>query len=156
VNKKTNAVRIVESHNIPYELKYYDVDEEDLTGITVAAKIGMDPDSVFKTLVASGDANNILVFSVPVTTELNLKAAASASGNKKIEMVKVKDLLPLTGYIRGGCSPIGMKKKYPFFIDQTASLFDRISVSAGARGVQIVLNLNDLLKVTEGILADII
>ncbi len=155
-NKKTNAVRIVESYNIPYDLKYYDIDEDDLSGISVAQKIAMDPDSVFKTLVASGDSNNICVFSLPVTMELSLKKAAAVSGNKKIEMVKVKDLLQLTGYIRGGCSPIGMKKKYPFFIDRTAELFDQISVSAGARGIQIVLKLNDLVRVTDGVLAEII
>jgi Cys-tRNA(Pro)/Cys-tRNA(Cys) deacylase len=116
----------------------------------------MDPDSVFKTLVTSGDANNIFVFSIPVTMELNLKKAALASGNKKIEMIKVKDLFQLTGYVRGGCSPIGMKKKYPFYLDQTAELFDKISISAGSRGIQVIITPADLLKITSGFISDIL
>ena len=154
--KKTNAIRIIETFGIPYSIQFYDVDEDDLSGISVAEKIGMNPDSVFKTLVASGDAGNIFVFSTPVTVELNLKKAALVSGNKKIEMIRVKDLLQVTGYIRGGCSPIGMKKKYPFYIDQTAELFDKISVSAGARGMQVILCPEDLLRITGGITADIV
>lgn len=137
---KTNAVRILDSNNISYTLHTYDVDENDLSGITVAAKIGADTDSVFKTLVASGDKNSISVFCIPVSEELNLKKAAMVSGNKKIELVKVKDLLNLTGYIRGGCSPIGMKKRFPIFIDETAQLFDEIYISAGVRGMQIKLS----------------
>jgi len=110
---KTNAVRILDSNNISYSLHSYDVDESDLSGISVALKIGADADSVFKTIVASGDKIGTSIFCIPVSTELNLKKAASASGNKNIELVKVKDLLSLTGYIRGGCSPIGMKKNSP-------------------------------------------
>ncbi len=111
---KTNAVRILESHKINHSVHTYEVDEEDLSGTTVAHKIGAAKETVFKTLVAEGDKNGINVFCIPVTEELNLKKAAAASGNKKIEMVKVKDLFDLTGYIRGGCSPIGMKKNYLF------------------------------------------
>jgi Cys-tRNA(Pro)/Cys-tRNA(Cys) deacylase len=107
---KTNAVRILDSNKLRYTLHTYDVDENDLSGITVAEKISADPDSVFKTLVATGDKTGTLVFCLPVTEELNLKKAASISGNKSIELVKVKDLLNLTGYIRGGCSPIGDRK----------------------------------------------
>src|SRR5674476_1564794 len=113
---KTNAVRILDSNNIHYTLHTYDVDENDLSGTSVAAKIGAESDAVFKTLVASGDKIGTIVFCIPVSEELNLKKAALASENKKIELVKVKDLLNLTGYIRGGCSPIGMKKKYPVYI----------------------------------------
>lgn len=146
---KTNAVRILDSNNISYSLHSYDVNENDLSGITVAEKISADPDSVFKTLVATGDKTGALVFCLPVTEELNLKKAASVSRNKSIELVKVKDLLNLTGYIRGGCSPIGMKKKFPVYIDETAQLFDEIYISAGIRGMQIKLSPSDLSAVTD-------
>ena len=151
---KTNAIRILETNKIPHTTHNYEVDE-DLSGITVANKIGADPDSVFKTLVAIGDKKNITVFCVPVTAELNLKKAASASGNKKIEMLKMKDLLPTTGYIRGGCSPIGMRKKFPTYIDETAQLFEKIYVSAGVRGTQICISPLDLKKIAEATLVDI-
>ena len=151
---KTNAIRILETNKIPHTTHNYEVDE-DLSGITVANKIGADPDSVFKTLVATGDKKNITVFCVPVTAELNLKKAASASGNKKIEMLKMKDLLPTTGYIRGGCSPIGMRKKFPTYIDETAQLFEKIYVSAGVRGTQICISPLDLKKIAEATLVDI-
>ena len=151
---KTNAIRILETNKIPHTTHNYEVDE-DLSGITVANKIGADPDSVFKTLVAIGDKKNITVFCVPVTAELNLKKAASASGNKKIEMLKMKDLLPTTGYIRGGCSPIGMKKKFPTYIDETAQLFEKIYVSAGVRGTQICISPLDLKKIAEATLVDV-
>jgi len=151
---KTNAIRILETNKIPHTTHNYEVDE-DLSGITVANKIGADPDSVFKTLVATGDKKNITVFCVPVTAELNLKKAASASGNKKIEMLKMKDLLPTTGYIRGGCSPIGMRKKFPTYIDETAQLFEKIYVSAGVRGMQICISPLDLKKIAEATLVDI-
>ncbi len=131
---KTNAVRILDSHNINYSLHTYDVDEADLSGTTVAHKIGVEAESVFKTLVAEGDKTGPLVFCIPTTEELNLKKAALVSGNKKIELIKVKDLLSLTGYIRGGCSPVGMKKKFPTFIDETAQLFEEIYISSGMRG----------------------
>jgi len=153
---KTNAVRIVESNEIKYESISYDVDEDDLTGETVANKVGADPDTVFKTLVCVGDKNSHFVFCIPVTTELNLKKAASASGNKKVELIPLKELLPLTGYIRGGCSPIGMKKLFPTYIDETAQLYQNIFVSAGVRGTQMKLNPDDLLKLVNGVYADLV
>jgi len=112
---KTNAVRILEAGRVTHSTHDYEVDENDLGGISVAEKIGADPDAVFKTLVATGDKNGINVFCIPVTQELNLKKAAAASKNKKIVMLKLKDLLPVTGYIHGGCSPIGMKKNFPVY-----------------------------------------
>jgi Cys-tRNA(Pro)/Cys-tRNA(Cys) deacylase len=153
---KTNAIRILESHKIKFETVSYEVDENDLSGITVANKINAEPDSVFKTLVGVGDKTGYVVFCIPVTQELNLKKAAAASGNKKVEMIKLKDLFTLTGYIRGGCSPIGMKKLFPTYIDETAQLFEMIFVSAGVRGMQIKIYPDDLLKMVEGNYADLI
>jgi ybaK/ebsC protein len=153
---KTNAVRILEANKIQHTTHEYEVDESDLSGETVAKKIGIDPDTVFKTLVASGDKTGINVFCIPVSTELNLKKAASVSGNKSIEMIKVKELLPLTGYIRGGCTPIGMKKQFPAFIDETAQIFEKIYISAGMRGMQVCLDPGDLAKVTGAVFADLI
>ena len=153
---KTNAVRILDSHNISYSLNTYEVDENDLTGTTVALKIGADPDSVFKTLVAEGDKTGNLVFCIPTTQELNLKKAAVVSGNKKVELIKVKDLLNLTGYIRGGCSPIGMKKKFPAYIDETAQLFEQIYVSAGIRGMQVKVAPAQLASLIEAQFCDLI
>ena len=153
---KTNAIRILEAHKIKFETVSYEVDENDLTGKTVANKIGADPETVFKTLVCIGDKTGHVVFCIPVTTELNLKKAAGASGNKKVEMIKLKDLFPLTGYIRGGCSPVGMKKLFSTYIDETAQLFDNIYVSAGVRGTQMKLNPNDLLQVITVDYADLI
>ena len=152
---KTNAVRILESHNIPFSKHSYEVNKDDLSGTAVAQKIGAAADSVFKTLVARGDKNGINVFCIPVTLELNLKKAASASGNKKIEMVKMKELFDLTGYVRGGCSPIGMKKNYPTYIDETARLFDEIYVSAGIRGMQVKIKPNVLLELINASLAEL-
>lgn len=143
---KTNAMRLLEQAGIEYETKEYEVDENDLSGETVAVKVNMDPDSVFKTLVTKGDKNGIAVFCIPVTGELDLKKAAKATGNKKIEMVAVKDLLRLTGYIRGGCSPVGMKKQYPTYFDETVILFDKIAVSAGVRGCQMIVDPQKLAE----------
>jgi Cys-tRNA(Pro)/Cys-tRNA(Cys) deacylase len=154
--QKTNAVRLLESSNIPHSTITYNVDENDLSGITVANKMGVEPEKVFKTLVSRGEKTGINVFCIPVTEELNLKKAASVCGDKKIEMIKEKELLPLTGYIKGGCSPIGMKKHYPTFIDETAQLFDEISVSAGVRGMQIIIKPEDLVKIIEAKFADLI
>lgn len=154
--KKTNAVRILESAGISFSLHEYEVDENDLTGETVANKINAEQDSVFKTLVAVGDKNSHFVFCILVSAELNLKKAAVASGNKKIELIKLKELLPLTGYIRGGCSPIGMKKKFPTFIDETAQIFDKIYISAGVRGMQISLSPNNLISIIDAEIADLI
>ena len=153
---KTNAVRILEANNIPHTTVTYEVNETDLSGITVANKIGIDAERVFKTLVTRGDKNGINVFCIPVTEELDLKKAGLASDNKKVEMIKEKELLPLTDYIKGGCSPIGMKKKYPTYIDETAQLFYEIYVSAGIRGMQVKLDPDDLLKIVGGIFVELI
>lgn len=153
---KTNAIRIIETSEINYETFSYDVDESDLSGETVAKKVGADPDTVFKTLVCNGDKTSHIVCCIPVTMELNLKKAAVVSGNKKVEMIPMKELLPLTGYIRGGCSPIGMKKLFPTFIDETAQLYDNIFISAGVRGTQIKLNPDDLLILVNGVYSELI
>lgn len=154
--QKTNAVRLLEASNIQHSVLTYEVDERDLSGITVANKIGVEPERVFKTLVTRGDKTGINVFCIPVTEELNLKKAASVCGDKKVEMIKEKELLPLTGYIKGGCSPIGMKKYYPTFIDETVQLFDEISISAGIRGMQIMINPEDLAKIVGNNFVDLI
>ena len=154
--QKTNAVRLLESSNITHSTLTYDVDESDLSGITVANKIRIEPEKVFKTLVTRGEKTGINVFCIPVTEELNLKKAAAVCGDKKIEMIKEKELLPLTGYIKGGCSPIGMKRHYPTFIDETAQLFDEISISAGVRGMQLMIKPIDLLEVVKGKFVDLI
>ncbi len=153
---KTNAVRILESKGIRFSVHSYEVNEEDLSGSTVAKKIGAEEETVFKTLVADGDKNGINVFCIPVSEELNLKKAAAVSENKSVEMIKVKELLLLTGYIRGGCSPIGMKKDYPVFIEETAQLFEKIYISAGVRGMQICITPNDLQKVVNAVFADLL
>ncbi|NWF89974.1 MAG: Cys-tRNA(Pro) deacylase [Ignavibacteriaceae bacterium] len=153
---KTNVIRLLEANKISHEIKTYDFDESDLSGISVAKKIGIDEDFVFKTLVADGDKTGYLVFCIPVNSELNLKKAARASDNKNVELIPVKNLLNLTGYVRGGCSPIGMKKKFPTFIDETAQLCEKIFFSAGIRGIQIGLLPDDLLKVTDASYADLI
>lgn len=139
-------MRLVEKAAIPCRFAEYDYDENDLNGMHAAAGIGMPPEQVFKTLLARSDSNQLFVYCIPVCCELDLKKAAKAAGAKKIEMTHVKELLPLTGYIRGGCSPIGMKKQYPTFIDETAILHDEIAVSAGARGQQLILAPDDLIS----------
>jgi len=154
--QKTNAVRLLEANNIIHSTVIYEVDESDLSGITVANKIGVEPERVFKTLVTRGEKTGINVFCIPVTAELNLKKAAAVCGDKKIELIKEKELLPLTGYIKGGCSPIGMKKHYPTFIDETGQLFDEISVSAGIRGMQIMIKPDDLAKLAGNNFVDLI
>jgi Cys-tRNA(Pro)/Cys-tRNA(Cys) deacylase len=153
---KTNAIRILEARNIPHSIHLYEVDEDDLSGITVANKINAKQETVFKTLVASGDKNGINVFCLPVTEELNLKKAAAASKNKNIELVKVKDLFEITGYIRGGCSPLGMKKNFPTYIEETAQLFEKIYISAGIRGMQICLSPEDLKNAVNAEFADLL
>jgi len=137
---KTNALRLLETAGIGFEVLEYEVDEDDLSGVHIAEVLGIDPDTVFKTLVCRGDKNGINVFVIPVAAELDLKKCAAVSKNKRVEMVQVKELLGLTGYIRGGCSPVGMKKKYPTYFDETAILFDCIYVSAGMRGMQMKVN----------------
>ena len=146
---KTNAARILDAAGIHYELREYAVDEDDLSAPRVAEKIGMPPEQVFKTLVARGDRTGVLMACIPANTELDLKALAAASGNKKVELVAVKEVLGLTGYIRGGVSPIGTRKPYPFYLDETAILWDVISVSAGVRGCQMLLAPDDLTRVLD-------
>ena len=145
---KTNAVRILEQAGIPYELREYAVDEDDLSAPRVAEAIRMPAGQVFKTLVARGDRTGVVVACIPADTELDLKSLAAASGNKKVELVAVKEVLGLTGYIRGGVSPVGMRKPYPFYLDETADLWDAISVSAGVRGCQMLLTADDLIRIT--------
>ena len=147
---KTNAARLLDSLGIPYELREYDVDPEDLSAETVAAKVGMPPEQVFKTLVARGDRTGVLMAVVPGNGELDLKALARLSGDRKVDTVPLKELQPLTGYIRGGVTAIGGKKEYPVFVDETLELFDVVAVSAGVRGTQIVLAPADYLRVTRG------
>ena len=152
---KTNAARILDAAGIHYQLREYEVDEHDLSAPHVAEKVGMPPEQVFKTLVARGDRNGVLMACVPASAELNLKALAAASGNKKVELVAVKEVLGLTGYIRGGVSPVGVKKPYRLFLDETAILFDTISVSAGIRGCQMMLAPGDLARITDATYAAI-
>lgn len=152
---KTNAQRIIEQAKIPYREAFYEYEENDLSGIHAANAIGMPQDQVFKTLVARGERTGIHVFCIPVCCELDLKKAATAAGDKNMVMVQVKELLSLTGYIRGGCSPIGMKKKYPTHMDETCILYDEIAVSAGARGHQVILNPERLADLVGAELADI-
>ena len=137
---KTNAMRLIQQAGIPCRESFYEYDENDLRGTHAANAIGMPEEQVFKTLVARGDRTGIHVFCIPVCCELDLKKAAKAAGDKKIELVAVKELLGLTGYIRGGCSPVGMKKQYPTHFDETCVLCDEIAVSAGERGHQMILN----------------
>lgn len=151
----TNAMRLLKQAGVEFETGEYEVDESDLSGVHAAEMLGVDPDCVFKTLVARGEGRNLYVFCIPVAQELDLKKCASAVGEKKLEMVHVKELLGLTGYVRGGCSPIGMKKKYPTLIDETAQLFDRIYVSAGMRGHQIIVAPDALAESVEAKYADL-
>lgn len=146
---KTNAARLLDRAGIHYELREYQVDENDLSAPHVAAAIGMPPEQVFKTLVARGDRTGVLLACIPANTELDPKALATASGNKKVELVAMKEVLPLTGYIRGGVSPLGTRKPYPLFLDETVDLWDTISVSAGMRGCQMLLAPSDLARVVE-------
>lgn len=143
--KKTNVMRILDKAGIPYDTKAYDYDENDLSGVHAAEALGYDPDMVFKTIVVRGDKTGPVVFCLPSEKELDLKAAARASGNKSAVMLHVKDLPGLTGYIRGGCSPIGMKKAFPTYIDAACRRHETISISAGQRGQQVVLSPNDLI-----------
>ena len=152
---KTNAIRILESKGIKHSVFSYEFNEDEIDAISVVRKIGAEPESVFKTLVTLGDKNGINIFCIPANTELNLKKAAKVSRNKNIEMIKLKDILAITGYIRGGCSPIGMKKNYPTYIDETALLLEEIYISAGIRGMQIKLSPNDLINLIEADFADI-
>ena len=153
--KKTNAVRIVEQAGIPCREHFYEYDENDLNGNHAAEALGKPAEEVFKTLVARGEKTGINVFCIPVCCELDLKKAAKAAGDKNMELVAVKELLNLTGYIRGGCSPVGMKKKYPTFLDETCILWSEIAVSAGARGHQMILPPEELAGLVNARLVDI-
>ena len=154
--KKTNAVRLVMQHGFECTEAFYEYDENDLNGMHAAEALNLPPEQVFKTLVAQGAKTGICVFCIPVCCELDLKLAAKAAGDKSIAMLPVKELLNVTGYIRGGCSPIGMKKAYPTFIDETCQLFDQIGVSAGERGHQILLSPDALISITNAKIVDII
>jgi Cys-tRNA(Pro)/Cys-tRNA(Cys) deacylase len=145
---KTNAARLLDSLGIAYEIREYDVDDDDLSAESVAKKVSLPPEQVFKTLVARGDRNGVCFAVVPAGTQLDLKALARLSGDKKIDTVPLKEVQPLTGYIRGGVTVLGAKKAYPVFADETIELFDVISVSAGMRGAQLILAPADYLRAT--------
>ena len=147
---KTNAARLLDTLGIAYTLREYDFDPEDLSAETVAAKVGLPAEQVFKTLVARGDRGGVLLAVVPGNAELDLKALARLSGDRKVDTVPLKELQPLTGYIRGGVTALGGKKDYPVYVDETLELFDVVSVSAGVRGTQLLLAPADYLRVTKG------
>jgi Cys-tRNA(Pro)/Cys-tRNA(Cys) deacylase len=153
VAHKTNAARLLDQLAIRYELREYEIDPEDLAAETVAAEIGLPPEQVFKTLVARGDRNGICMAVIPGNTELDLKALAMASGDRKIQLVPVKELQGLTGYIRGGGTALAAKKDYLVYVDETIELFDTISISAGIRGMQILITSDDYLLATKARLA---
>lgn len=153
---KTNAMRRLDAAKIPYEVKEYVVDENDLSGVHIASQIGLPFEQVFKTLTARGDKTGVLVFCLPVDREIDLKKAAAITGNKKIELLPVKELLSVTGYVRGGCSPIGMKKKYPTYIDESAKNFEKITVSAGMKGAQLLLDTLSLAEFVDAKFCDIV
>ena len=153
---KTNAIRIIEQAGIPYREAFYEYDEHDLNGNHAAKAIGFPPEQVYKTLVARGPRTGIHVFCIPVCCELDLKKAANAAGDKSIELVAVKELLALTGYIRGGCSPVGMKKRYPTHFEESCQLFSEIAVSAGARGHQMIVSPEALAALVAADYCDII
>jgi len=152
---KTNAVRLLDSLKVSYELREYEVDPEDLAAESVAAKIGMPPEQVFKTLLAHGDRNGNCFVIVPGNAELDLKALAAVSGDRKVELASLKDVQPLTGYIRGGVTVLGAKKAFPVFADETIEIWDTISISAGVRGTQIILKPEDYIRATNAVVADI-
>lgn len=152
---KTNAMRILDAQKVPYEIFTYDANDGKIDGVTVATKIGRPAEQVFKTLVAVGASKGLYVFVIPVEAELDLKKAAREAGEKNVEMLPVKDIQKHTGYIRGGCSPIGMKKSYPTFVDESAQGLETIIVSAGKIGFQVELGPDELLKACSGIFAQI-
>jgi len=152
---KTNAVRLLDASGIPCEERVYDISDGRIDALAIAEKLGESPDQVFKTLVTVSDKKSFFVFVVPASAELDLKKAASAAGVKSIEMIPLKTLFPLTGYVHGGCSPVGMKKFFPTFIDETACLFDHICVSAGAVGANISIDPEALARFLPAAFADI-
>lgn len=153
--KKTNAARLLDARGVAYELAEYEVDENDLSAVTLAKKIGQNIEQIFKTLVLRGDKNGVFVVVIPGNAEVDLKKAAKISGNKSAAMVQQKELLGLTGYIRGGCSPLGMKKPYPVFIDESCLLYDTIFISAGQRGLQLKIDPKDLIQVIDPVVGDV-
>lgn len=154
--KKTNVARILDNLKIVYEVKSYEVDEEDLSAVHVAETIGLNIETIFKTLVARGDKSGVIMAVINGGDEVDLKKFAKASGNKSVELVALKELQPLTGYIRGGCSPLGAKKNYPVYIDEKALRQEKISISAGMRGEQIILAPKDLITATNAKVSDIV
>ena len=154
--KKTNAMRILDKAGVPYTYEEYEYDENDLDGHHVAEYLGIPYEEVFKTLTAVSDKGEYLVFCISVDDEIDLKKAAKLAGCKSVNMIHVKDLLNVTGYIRGGCSPIGMKKPFPSFLDETAELFDTVCVSAGKVGAQVELSPQDLIRAAELTTADLV
>lgn len=152
---KTNAARLLDDANISYELRDYEVDPDDLSAESVAAKIGLPPEQVFKTLVVRGDRNGVAFAVIPGNAELDLKALAKLTGDRKLEMAALKEVQPLTGYIRGGVTALAAKKDYPVFLDETVILFDVIALSAGVRGTQLVLAPDDYIRVTSATLGEI-
>ena len=153
---KTNACRILDRAKISYEEREYPVDENDLSGVHVEEVLGVPPESMYKTLVLKGDKTGYLVILIPVAEELDLKKCAKLSGNKKVEMLPMKDLLGITGYIRGGCSPVGMKKQFPTFVQEEARERESFIISAGRRGAQLVLSPTELVSFLRGEFADCI
>ena len=153
--KKTNAARLLDAKGIIYILAEYVVDENDLSATTLAKKIGQDVEQIFKTLVLRGDKTGVFVCVVPGNAEIELKKAAKVSGNKNCVLVHQKELLGLTGYIRGGCSPLGMKKPYPIYIHETCQLFDQIFISAGQRGLQLKIRPEDLIRISDASVGDL-
>ncbi|WP_343558584.1 Cys-tRNA(Pro) deacylase [Sphingobacterium sp.] len=156
MSHKTNAVRLLDTAKVNYALREYDVDEHDVSAEHVALSLGLSPETLYKTLVLKGNKDPYIVAVIPGNAQLDLKKIAKASANKSCEMLPMKDLLAVTGYIRGGCSPIGMKKLFPTFIEEAAQLETEISVSAGKRGLQMLLDPNDLAMVTKAIWSDLI
>lgn len=153
---KTNALRILDAKKVPHEVLSYDNKDGKIDGVSVAAKIGRDPKEVYKTLVTQGTSKNIFVFVIPVEAELDLKKAAKAAAEKKVEMIAVKDIQKWTGYIRGGCSPIGMKKEYKTFLDESSRHLDSMIVSAGKVGLQLVIHPVQLKEITGAEFADLL
>jgi Cys-tRNA(Pro)/Cys-tRNA(Cys) deacylase len=152
---KTNALRTLEANSIAFTAREYDVSDGEISGVAVAAKIGREPERVFKTLVTQGKTTGLNVFVIPSNVELDLKKAATAAGDKYVEMLKSRELEPKTGYVHGGCSPIGMKKQFPVFIDETAQLFDTINVSGGRIGLQIELSPIELANLVDAQFCDL-
>lgn len=156
MSEKTNAIRIIENHKAEYKIISFEVDESDLSAERIAEIKGIEPERIFKTLVLINNDNQYIVAVIPSNYHLDLKKIAKVSGSKKVEMIPMKELFSVTGYIRGGCSPVGMKKQFPTFIEESAQLFERILVSAGKRGFLMELKPNDLSEISDGVYADLL